>query len=287
MGLLLALVTLLTGPAWPVSDPVELPVMYENPYRLRTQITKSVRRDTEPVVSETHSWEVSVTPTDEGFQTIWRDLDKRQILSMEIDTDESLVPIRISNLPDIRRQMAETLLEDDKDETGARVMGFFDSMPEATLTALLTQDAAMISMGQGRRLTAGEPYRYSEEVQPFNGGPMIASEGAVELQEIDAAAGRAVVTWSYQLDEKAMSAAMPALIRALASPLGLDPTDQAKMEEAVDGALVSKTRHCRYDIEMATGLASSVQCVSNQEIVIMGERSKTETRLEATQTLLP
>ena len=287
MGVLTILVAVLAGMTAQDQQAVELPVKYDAPYVLRTEITRSVRKDAEPAVVDTQAWEVRVTPTDQGFHTVWRDREKRQSTAMEIETDETLSPVRITNLDAIRREMGAALRSDDKDGTGERVLEFFGSLPEATLTALLTQDATLVSLGQGRRLAPGELYRYTESSQPFSNGPVVDMQASFELREVDEAAGRAVVLWTSSLDEKGSRDLWPGLVRALAGPMGLDPNDQTKMEEMMKDGSFSQTRRCRYEIQIDTGLASTISCVFVQEVSLLNERSKKETRFDATQTLVP
>jgi hypothetical protein len=269
------------------ADPVDLPVMYDAPYVLHTEITKSMRKDDLPPVAESQSWEVSVSPTDDGFHTVWRDLTKRQDVVMEIETSESLVPVSVGNLADIRRAMAEAARRDDKDGAGEQVLAFINALPERTLIALMTQDATLVALGQGRSLTSGEPDRYSAQSRPFENGPMLTSLIAVELESVDEATGRAVVLWTSHIDDKALAAVMPEFMRAAMAAIGLDTADQDKVAEAVAGAVMTKTTLCRYQIVVETGLAETVSCVTLQEVRMLDKRQKSETRFEATQTLQP
>lgn len=268
-------------------EPVDLPVMYDAPYVLHTEITKSVRKDAEAPVVESQNWEVRVSPTDDGFHTVWRDLTKRQDVVMEIETNESLIPVSVTNLADIRRAMAEAARGDDKDGAAEQVLAFFNALPERTLTALITQDAALVALGQGRSLTSHAPYRYSAQSRPFENGPVLTSLAAYELEGVDEDTGRAVVLWTSHVDDKALAAVMPEFMRAAMAAMGLDTADQDKVAEAVAGAVMTKTSRCRYQIVIETGLAETVSCVTLQEVRMLDKHQKTETRFEASQTLQP
>ena len=280
------LAAMLAGAMWrsdPQSSTTALPVMFDAPYVLHTEIRKSVRRDSQSPVIASQSWEVRVSPTDDGFITVWRDLTKRQSLTMEIETNDSLRPVRIVNLTEIRRSIAEALNVDDKDDEGRLAMSFLNALPEPTLVGLLTEDASMIALGQGRLLAVGQPYRYSTQSQPFATGPSVANDSTYELESVDEDAGRAVVLWTTSIDAKALAAVLPDFMRAAMGAMGLDTSDQSKVAEAVAGAVMAKTSRCRYEIVIRTGLAETASCVTLLEVEMLGQRSKTETRFEATQ----
>ena len=67
-----------------------------------------------------------------------------------------------------------------------------------------------------------------------------------------------------------------------------DSSDLAdKMQAAMRNARLENDRQCEFIIDTATGLAEKIDCLTVIEMVLADEASRRETRLIATQRLMP
>ena len=266
-------------------DPVAMPGMYEQPYVLDTRIQRSFRSDDADWTTAGEHWRVEVQPTDAGFKTIWRDLGVPDRTPMIIDTDQRLSPVRMSNLDAVWPERGLDLVR--ASSTNSPVADeIARSLPEGARHALVVKDAMEIAVGQGLGLAVGLPLVQQLPGQRLGAGPAITMLSTLTLVSVDEAAGKAVVTWTTEMEPKSVAAALPDMVRAA---LGLSQEDADKLagfNDLLDQAVLTSRRDCRYEIDQPTGLAEHVVCVTVKTVVMPGQKQKSEARLEATQRLV-
>jgi len=283
-------------------DTVPLPVRIDGPARIELNLTKSERRDDEPEQRATFTYEVALSKADEdGLRSaVWRltHVDGESVEpgaspspDLRMTLDPTLTPVSLDNLAEVisaaRRQMEAS---GELDAAAATSLEALARLSPEMAAAMFARDATMIALGQGTDLFLGEDNPYEADgVLPW-GGVSVLMIGNYRLVEHQAASGRAVVRWSQEIDPASLFEALPALIEGLLGDKVKrdDSSDFAdKMRAAMRNARFENDRHCEFTIDTATGLAGKVDCLSVIEMVVGDEAGRRETRLIATQRLLP
>lgn len=299
-----AVVCFLLGHA-PVAaqDTVPLPVRIDGPARLELNLTKIERRSGQPEQRAAFTYDVTMTAADKETGergVVWRltAMDGKRVEpgsspspDIRMTVDENLTPVSLDNLDEVieaaRRQLSAS---GQMDEAGARGFEGLLSLTPETAAPLFTRDATMLAQGQGTDLAPGEPSFYEFEGSLPWGGAKVTMIGDYELTEVDRTLGKAHVVWSQQIDPTSLREAVPQMIQSLFAELGAteDSSDvAAKMRAAMTGATVENSRRCEFTVDIATGLAEKVDCLTTIAFVAGEESSRRETRLIATQDLKP
>jgi hypothetical protein len=267
-------------------ESVPMPVQYDQPYAIETRIHRTRRTgDADPLTQDTH-WRIEVQPTDEGFKTRWRDLDTRDRTDLLVDANERLQPLRVNNLDTVWSERGSATIRfttNNSDITQA----LSQTVPDVARQTLLLRDATLIATGQGLDLAVGNPLVQRLPGQRIGTAPSISILSTLALVSVDQATGKAVVTWTTELDPKEVAAGLPGMVRAL---LGLSEEESAKLEnfdEILDQAVMTNRRACRYDIDLSSGLAEHATCDGFTNFTIGDHVEKTEDRMEATQRRIP
>ena len=199
--------------------------------------------------------------------------------------DEALVPLRLENLDEIMERLRDQFDEGDT----SMVEAMRTPSPEAA-AALFARDARLVAMGQGTDLYLGEDHVYEQEGSlPFAGTP-IAMTGVYRLESVDAQTQTARVSWSMQINPKALAAAVPALVRGMMQASGEwkpdDAETMAKMERLTASARMENSHQCSFVVSMTNGLAEKIDCTTRIAFSAGSESHVRESRLLATQTLM-
>ena len=291
----------LSAPA-AAQDTVPLPVRIDGPALIELNLTKSERRDGGPEQVATFTYEVALSKVDADDlrSAVWRltHVDGQPVEpgtspspDLRMTVDATLTPVSLDNLAEVisvtRRQMEAS---GELDETSASSLQSLALLSPETAAAMFARDATAIALGQGTDLFLGEDNPYEMEGALPWGGVSVLMIGNYRLVEHQAASGRAVVRWSQEIDPTSLIEALPALIEGLSGEKAgkedsSDPTD--KMQAALRNARLENDRQCEFIIDTATGLAEKIDCLAVIEMVLGEEASRRETRLIATQRLMP
>jgi hypothetical protein len=199
----------------------------------------------------------------------------KAIYPATIETDDSLTPTRVRNWP----QMQETIFKamgaasaDPKIMDGVRAM--YSAMTDQQAASLF-KEQSLVGLGQGVALEVGKPQPYEGNVPNLMGGPPIKTSGAFKLESYDGQASRAVVTWTQALDPQSTAASMKVAIGLLLQRVAPEKAAEAKAQ--FTDLTMERHDHCRYEIDVATGLASKADCVVTLKT---GTASQAATRTE-------
>jgi hypothetical protein len=291
----------LSAPA-AAQETVPLPIRIDGPARLELTLTKSDRRDDGPEQRATFTYDVALTKAhdEEGRRgATWRltHVDGERVAAgaspspdLHMTVDANLTPVSLDNLAEIigtvRRQIEAS---GDLDQTGATTLQALAALNPETAAAMFARDATMIALGQGTDLFLGEDSPYEMEgVLPW-GAANVLMIGNYRLVEVHRASGKARVLWSQEIEPTSLLAALPAMFEGLLGDKS-KPDDSAdlaeKMEAGMGDARLENDRRCEFMIDMATGLAEKIDCLTVIEMVAGEESARRETRLIATQRLV-
>ena len=292
------------GLATPASaqDTVPLPVRIEGPAHIRLHITKTDRRDAEPERRAAFTYDVTLSKAREDTgrrEVVWRlthvdgeDVTPESSPSPDIrmTVDETLTPVSLDNLAEIIAATRRQLEQSGDEEAGGSALRMLASLTPETAAPLFTADAGMIATGQGTDLFLGEDNSYEAAGRLPWGGADIIMVGTYRLVEVDPAAGKGRLHWSQDIDPDSLMAAIPAMIDGIVADKAKqdDSADlEAKIRASLTNATLTNNRNCDFTIDIATGLAEKVDCLTVVEFVAGEESSRRETRLIATQVLTP
>lgn len=291
------------GAAAPASaqETVPLPVRIEGPTRIELNLAKSERRDGGPEQRATFTYDVALAGIDKdtGLRgVIWRltAVDGERVEAgsspspdIRMTVDENLTPISLDNLDDVidaaKRQLAES---GELDEAGEGAIRMLAALTPQTAAPLFTRDATMIAQGQGTDLILGEANPYEFEGSLPWGGARVTMIGDYRLAEVDRTSGKARVIWSQAIDPASLRDAVPAMIEGLiAEHADADDNSDvaAKMRAEMAGASLENSRRCEFTIDIVTGLAEKIDCLTTVAFVAGEESTHRETRLIATQIM--
>lgn len=284
-------------------DAVPMPVRIDGPARIELDLIKTERRDGGPEQRGAFTYDVTISGVDKdtGLRGVtWRltAVDGARVEAgsspspdIRMTVDENLTPVSLDNLDEVieatRRQLSAS---GQLDEAGANALRNLASLTPETAAPLFTRDATMIALGQGTNLVPGEANLYEVEGSLPWGGIRVVMVGNYRLAEIDRTAGKARVIWSQEIDPASLLAAVPAMIEGLVTESAgkNDSSDlAAKMRAEMADATLENSRRCDFTIDITTGLAEKVDCLTTIAFVAGEESSRRETRLIATQTLKP
>lgn len=209
-----------------------------------------------------------------------RDLD----IPITVEVDEALAPVRLVNLDDVRTAFNEMLkrLDSDPKATG-QLKQIFPNLEDATITAVTTQDLARVALAQASDLELGQERTYDDQAINPLGGPLIATKGSFRLEAFDKGAGRALVIWRLVMDPASMQKSMRATMDRML--LQVPPESAQKARAAFATMKIERQDICRYEIHLATGLATTVDCTANVVAGVEGQMARGYDRWLITQTL--
>jgi len=282
-------------------ETLPLPVRIEGPAHIELSLVKSERRDGGPEQRAAFTYEVSLTSADKDTGrrgVIWRlaSVDGVRVEAgsspspdIRMTVDQNLTPVSLDNLDEVidftRRQLAES---GELDEAGESAIQMLAALTPETAAPLFTRDATMVAQGQGTELIPGETNTYEFEGALPWGGASVTMIGSYQLAEVNRTTGKARVIWSQEIDPASLHDAVPAMIDALISQSGEanDNVDvAAKMRAEMAGATLDNSRRCEFTIDMATGLAEKIDCLTTIAFVAGDESARRENRLIASQHL--
>lgn len=281
-------------------DTVPLPVRIEGPAHIQLHVTKTDRRDAGPERQTAFTYDVALSKAQEATgrrEIVWclthvdgEDVTPESSPSPDIrmTVDETLTPLSLDNLAEIIAATRRQLEMSGEPEMTERTLRLLAALTPETAAPLFTVDARTIAIGQGTDLFLGEDNAYEEEGRLPWGGAHVLMIGTYRLVEVDQATGKARLRWEQEIDPDSLIEAIPAMIDGLLA-------DKAKQDDSADtaakiradlaNATLRNNRSCDFTIDIATGLAEKVDCLTVVEFVAGEERSRRETRLMATQTL--
>ncbi|MBU1385417.1 MAG: hypothetical protein KKG14_08035 [Alphaproteobacteria bacterium] len=267
-------------------EPVDLTLLLPEKAVIETRIESSERQGEGPWSRSSSTYRIEVRPEgDLGYRTVWRDVDDPTGEEAIVFTDEALVPMRIENLDQVLDSLGRTLAaEGGSAKDDGAVLDFFRGLPPETLTGLLFKDAIKIAYGQGTFLVPGERNDYRQPGGSFGDSGPLMMNASFLLESVKN--DRAVVVWTTELDPVDGRKALPGLMRDMLGIIGEDPESMDKLASLVAEARLVMRTECRYEIAVPTGLAEHVECNGLQDLAMVGETRRKETRMIATQRLV-
>lgn len=281
------------------AETTPLPVTLDRAARIDLSLTRAERDDDGPWSEATFRYDVRLQkPTETGERRmIWRLIEvngspvtPETSPSPDIDmtVDEVLRPVRIENLDEVIAAARTAFAGDGSDAGGLEMLA---ALTPETAAALFTRDATLISLGQGTDLYLGEDHSYETEgTLPWVARP-VAMTGVYRLDSLDVVAGRATVRWSQEIDPHDMSALIAGMVEGMIRASGEwkddDAATLAKFNRQIGTTKLENSRNCEFGISIATGLAETVECLTVIEFSSEDEHRRRESRLTATQNLLP
>lgn len=201
-------------------------------------------------------------------------------IPVEFEVDEGLAPNGVRNPDQVRAAVREMLVKSGAtpQEIDRRVAAN-PAILDQTAMALVGRELGLLARAQGSNLRLGLPgYEEDETPNPL-GGPMIRSRLIYELESYDAATGRAVVTWRSAMDPDSMRASL--VEAAERAP----PARRAEAQAAFAKMRVENERSCRNEIDIPSGLAVKIECLTRLSVT-SDDKTRTSTdRWTITQTL--
>lgn len=282
----------------PASETTPLPVRVEGPATIVLVLDKSERSNDGPWSRAVLDYRVDlgVAGQDGTRSARWRlnAVDGQSVTpetspspDLEFTVGEALNPLRLENLDEIVERLRSQMSERQGDTSVIEAIRALS--PEAA-AALFARDATMVALGQGTDLYLGEDHVYEQEgVLPFGGAP-IAMTGVYRLESLDPQTRTARLTWSMQIDPKALASAVPAMIRGMMQASGEWKPDDAEMmakaERLMESARMENSRQCSFVVSTVNGLAEKIDCTTRIVYSAGLESHVRESRLLATQTLM-
>ena len=285
-GSTIALVLILG--AMTMDEPVDLGLLLPDNAVVELRLEKKERVDGGDWETTHTAYRIEITPVDDdSYRTVWTDMDDPDGPRTVFLTDEALVPVRLEDHQAFVDQMA---LDIEKDSPGAQenaqVIAMFRAMSAETLTGLIAKDVILANYGQGTMMEVGEARTYQQPGGSFGDSGPLMMDASFLLESVNPE-GTAVVVWTSEVDPAQAQKVLPQLLGDMMDSAGAD--DPARDEELSDalrsGRFVLRTQ-CRYQIDVETGIATSTECTSLQDITLAGETRSKETRLIATQVMI-
>ena len=191
----------------------------------------------------------------------------KKSISVEVEVDESLLPERLRNWPQVR-EMLYALYLDDQDQKVVDVMrANFDAMPDTQAAALFLPQLAFLGLGQGQSLESGKPHHYQDLLPNPLGGPSVATDSAFALESDGD--HEAVVVWTQSLDRDSPAASLKVALTNLAARV--EAPNREKLDETLRTTTLDRQDRCRFRIDKASGLARQADCTSTMKIEAAGQ----------------
>jgi len=176
-------------------------------------------------------------------------------IALEYDVDAALTPLRITNWDELRRLRNEAV---DKSGMPPKMIEDF----KATTARISAQGAAqvlvtelpLLAMGQGLDLEVGQSASFKDVRTPPSGRAPTSLSGTFTLVSVDRQDRRAVVDWRRVTPSQPYSDAARAQFRELVA------RTNPKASNELPAMSEESSQACRFDIDMATGLASRAEC---------------------------
>lgn len=192
-----------------------------------------------------------------------------------LEVKDDLTPVRVRDWDKMRetifKALADTLPDDRALESAKAMFGGMD----AAQAASLFKEQGLIAVGQGSALEAGKAAPYDSEIPNILGGPPIKASGAFRLESVDKAKDRAVVTWAQSPEPASLAASLKVSMEAMTARLA--PEKQAEAKTQFAKLTLERQEGCRYEIDMATGLAATTDCTVE---IVAGLPPQTGRRIE-------
>jgi hypothetical protein len=200
-----------------------------------------------------------------------------------LEVDEALQPTRLRDWERVRELMFKALGASVTDARAlAAVRASYDRMSDAQ-AATLFREQALVALGQGTGLEPGVARTYEGEVPNPMGGPPIKASGVFRLDAVDRKKGVAVVNWSQTPDPASLAASVKILIDTMLQSIA--PEKQVEAKAQLSGLTVERSENCRYEVALATGLASTTDCAVVIKSGVPGQLANRLDHWVITQTL--
>ena len=225
-----------------------------------------------------------------SFEVEGADADARRDLAEQaqliypavLEVDESLQPTLVRGWDGMRAKIFEILAASMTDTRALEAVKA-SFAKDGVQAAALFKEQGLVALGQGTGLEPGETRGYDSEVPNILGGPPIKASGAFRLESVDEGKGRAVVTWNQTPDPASMEASLKVSMEAMLSRIS--PEKQSEARSQFSGLTLERNEGCRYEIDMATGLATTADCTVNIRSGLSGQAAQRIDRWVITQTL--
>lgn len=175
-----------------------------------------------------------------------------------LEVDAELAPVRVRDWEKMRETIFQALAGTIPDErTLETAKSMFAGMSDVQAASLF-KEQSLVALGQGSDLEPGAAAPYESEIPNILGGPPIKASGVFQLESVDKAKGRAVLTWVQKPDPASMAASLKVSMEAMLARVAPEKQAEAKVQFAK--LTLERQEGCRYEIDMATGLAATTDC---------------------------
>lgn len=200
-----------------------------------------------------------------------------------IEVDETLTPTRVRDWDRMRDTIFQAIAAQSPDPRAVDAVKALYEKMDAAQAASLFKEQGLVALGQGSGLNLGEARRYDGETPNTLGGPPIKTSGTFRLESIDKAGGRAVISWDEALEPASLSASLAITLQAMLSRVA--PEKQAEGKAQLDGLSFERQQRCRFEVDVATGLAATTDCTVELKSGVQGQLAQRTDHWVITQTL--
>jgi hypothetical protein len=189
--------------------------------------------------------------------------------------DGVLTPGPVLNKDEVRAEFAR-LIPDDPIKS--------DALVDAATKVMIAAELRVVSYGQGLPFKGRKVISSDIEIANSIGGPPMRATQMASLESFDRKAGRAVVLWQQVQDPEAFKASTTGMLLAM----GKDKFSAEDIEKArASFAAISMQSEmtCRHEIDLATGLAVKVECLTTSLMTQQNKKQTTKEHWTITQTL--
>ncbi|MEW5686797.1 MAG: hypothetical protein AB1942_17910 [Pseudomonadota bacterium] len=182
----------------------------------------------------------------------------RLVYPAVLEVDDALIPTRVRDWDKMRETIFQALAASIPDAPALDAAKSMFAGMDAVQAASLFKEQGLVALGQGADLEPGQASPYDSEIPNILGGPPIKASGAFRLDAVDKARERAVLTWSQTPDAASMAASLKVSMEAMSARVA--PDKQAEAKARLANLTLERQEGCRYEIDMATGLAATTDC---------------------------
>lgn len=186
-------------------------------------------------------------------------VDKAKLIYPAVmEVDAELAPTRVRDWTKMRETIFEALAGMMPDPTALETAKSMFAGMDDVKAASLFKEQGLVALGQGSGLEPGEARAYDSEIPNILGGPPIKASGAFRLESVDPAKGRAILSWAQKPDPASLAASLKVSMEAMLARVA--PERQAEAKAQFAKLTLERQEGCRYEIDIATGLAASTDC---------------------------
>lgn len=176
-------------------------------------------------------------------------LDK---IPADFEVDARLSPVGFFNLDEVRAAIHLTMLQP---KNASRRTKMESEATERLRLSMIGQELRVLARGQGTDLRLGEIATHDEALSSPLGGPPIAAKVSFLLESYDPQSGKAVVIYTVGIDPASMKSNFGDALEKT-----MKKSERKEAAEILSQISMTFGETCRYDVDIATGLAVAANC---------------------------